>query len=283
MNINTLSHKSAEFPKNLHNINPKVNDLYFAGSISHTGPTLSIIGTRRPSTYGTVVIEQIMHLLAKYDVCIVSGLALGVDSLAHRAALKHKLKTWAVLPSPPNRVYPVRHAGLANQIIEEGGALISEYNSESAINRGSFIARNRIIAGLSDLVVIIEATEKSGTMHTVQFALQMGVEVAAVPGPINAVNSSGTNSLIKQGAHIITRPEDLLELLNIPLESSKKKQQLTAEHEAIVTLLQNESLSFDKLLAATGRKREDLLIQIAQLEIAAQIKTLPDGTYICIR
>ena len=173
--------------------------------------SLAIIGCREYSKYGEEVTKEITEQITKNGIVTISGLARGIDSIAHKATIDARGKTIAVIGSPIDNIYPAENTKLANEIIKNDGIIVSEYIVGSKTNKMNFPARNRIISGMSDGVVVIEAKKKSGTMITVDFALEQGKEVFAVPGNIANTNSKGTNELIKQGAKCITNVQDILE------------------------------------------------------------------------
>lgn len=196
----------AKFPKSL----------YFIGTLPEDHvPTVSIIGTRKPTRYGEEVGYRLAYDLAKQGVAIVSGLALGMDAIAHRAALDAGGITIAVLPGGLDSIYPKTNATLARRIVASGGALITEYPAATDIHAGNFIARNRIVAAVADGVLVVEAAVKSGTVHTAGFALDYGRPVMAVPGNITSPMSSGTNNLITTGARLITSVADVLDEIGV--------------------------------------------------------------------
>ena len=163
-----------------------------------------------PSNYGLRSAYQFGYELAKKGICIVSGFARGIDTYAHKGALAAKGKTIAVLGCGLNVVYPPENMELYKQILIKGGAIITEYPLESKPERHHFPIRNRIISGLSDGVLVVEAKKKSGTLITVEYALEQGKEVYAIPGNITSENSEGTNELIKEGAIPVTKIEDFM-------------------------------------------------------------------------
>ena len=175
---------------------------------------MAIVGTRRASRYGKDVTEQFASSLARAGVTIVSGLADGVDTFSHQACLNVKGKTIAVLGGGINNIYPATNTNLANKIVESGGLILSEYRPNEKPQTYYFPIRNRIIAGLSKAVLITEATEKSGSMHTKNYALDYGREVFAVPGRINDIYSTGCNKIIKScQSAIALDPNDILNFL----------------------------------------------------------------------
>lgn len=177
---------------------------------------IGIVGCRECSEYGKNVAKYFSYNLANQNINIVSGLAKGVDSYAHLGCLsttkenKKRGKTIAVVGNGLDIVYPKENTNLAKMIIESGGAIISEYPCGTKINKMNFVARNRIVSGISSGIIVVEAKEKSGTLITVDFALEQGRDVYVVPGNINSINSIGTNELIKQGAKIVTTYKDVM-------------------------------------------------------------------------
>ena len=211
---------------------------------------VAIVGSRHNTHYGEEVAYKIAYDLAKRGVIIVSGLAFGIDSIAHQAALDAGGRTVAVLGTPINQIYPQNHQALAREIIKKDGAIISEYPPNVKIfPKTSFLERNRIISGLSDIVVVVEAAEKSGSLNTAAHALEQGKEVFAVPGNITNPYSMGCNKLIKQGANPYTSIDDLLHLL-FPETLKKSKK----AHQA---LLFGDSLEETAILKAISEGIQD--------------------------
>lgn len=176
--------------------------------------TVAIVGTRKPTKYGEEIAYKLAYEAAKHGAVVVSGLAFGIDSVAHRGALDAGGTTVAVLGTPVDYIYPRQHEGLAREIIEKGGCVMSELNRGESFNfKGCFLQRNRIIAGLADVVVIPEAAERSGSLNTAAHALEQGREVFAVPGDIRRPLSMGCNRLIAQGARPCLGVEDVLDEL----------------------------------------------------------------------
>ncbi len=225
--INQISPQEAKYTEVLSTIALMPKMLYFCGKIpENVVKTVAIVGSRHNTRYGEEVAYKMAYELAKRGVIIISGLAYGIDSIAHRAALDAGGTTIAVLGTPINQIYPRNHKGLAREIIENGGAIISEYAPGAKVYpKTSFLERNRIISGLADIVVVVEAAEKSGSLNTAAHALDQGKEVYAVPGNITNPYSQGCNKLITQGANPYTGPEDLLRAL-FPEEFAKKRKKL---------------------------------------------------------
>lgn len=202
-----------DYPKSLKNIYDTPVVLYYKGDkqLLNNNKLVAIVGCRDCSRYGEYVSTKFAYDLSKEGICIISGMAKGIDSKAHLGALKQKGKTIAVLGSGLDRIYPSENIKLYNEIVKNGGLILSEYVIGTKANKLNFPARNRIISGLSNGVIVVEAKEKSGTLITVDFALEQGKDIFVVPGNINSENSFGTNELIKQGAKCVTCVEDILE------------------------------------------------------------------------
>ena len=223
MKINRISTDNQKYLKILSNIAKCPEKLYFLGKLpDDTAPTVAIVGTRKPSHYGKEVTYDVAYGLAKRGVIIVSGLALGIDAIAHQAALDAGGITIAILASGLDDISPKTNYNLAQKIISSGGAIISEYPPGKKALAHQFLERNRIVSGLSDLILVTEAAIKSGTFSTVSHGLDQGKDISAIPGNITSPMSSGCNNLIKQGAHLVRSATDVLELLGLENESYQK-------------------------------------------------------------
>lgn len=234
---------------------------------------LAVVGTRKMSAYGRQVLQEIIPALVRAEVTIVSGLAYGIDALAHKIALKHGGRCVAVLGSGVDVVYPAANRRLAEQIIERGGAVISEQPLGMKPLPQFFPARNRIISGLSEAVLVVEAQERSGSLITAQFALEQNRDVFAVPGSIFQSNQRGTNELISQGAiPVLSAPQLVTELGLDPVAGG---QQLSlsfdepAEQQVYEALV--EPLSTAELRTSTDLKGQQLLITLSKMELQESI------------
>jgi DNA processing protein len=227
-----LTLKTADLPPRLQQISSPPQQLFVRGELTPLlgRPCVGIVGSRKVSSYGRQVTERLARELAGQGVIVVSGLALGIDSLAHRAALDAGGGTIAVLPGSVEEVYPSSHRQLASEIVDRGGALVSEYPKGTPTLRANFIARNRLIAGLSDVLLVTEAALKSGSLHTARFALEQGKDVLAVPGSITSETSEGTNNLLRAGAALVTSVDDVLQALK--LEPSANEKMIKGDTEA---------------------------------------------------
>jgi len=226
MKIHKVTLSTSDVPEKLRNIPQPPNQLFVLGDDVNElleRPCITIIGSRKVSAYGRAVTTSLAGELAKAGMVIISGLALGVDSLAHKAALDAGGLTIAVLPTKVDKVYPSTNQWLADQIIQKGGALVSEVDSGIPSMKHLFIARNRIASGLGDALLITEAAEKSGTLHTANFALEQGRPVLAVPGNITSPTSAGTNNLIKTGATPVTSVQDVFYAMGLEITGQQRK------------------------------------------------------------
>lgn len=204
---------------------------------------LTVVGSRKCTSYGKRVVEELLSSFTKEEVIVVSGLALGIDSAAHKVALKNNLLTIAIPGSGLDErvLYPSSNRELAREIVNNNGTLLSLFEDTMKAAQWTFPARNRIMAALSDAVLVVEAEEKSGTLITARQALELGKDIGAVPGEIFSQNSIGTLSLIRDGATPITSPNDLRELLHLPLIEEKKARLLDISEDElkVISLLRN--------------------------------------------
>lgn len=282
MNIKTLTLEHPLFPRALTVIPQPPNQIYILGNSLKdllNRPAISIVGSRKISPYGHSVTSKLSRDLASHGMIIVSGLALGVDSLAHQAALDTGVPTIAVLPSGLDKIYPAAHTQLAQRIIDGGGALISEYPPGTPPLRHNFIARNRLVSGLGLGLVVTEAAEKSGTIHTANFALEQGKTVFAVPGNITSPLSKGTNNLIKAGAIPVTETEDILSALNLrPVSRADQSFTAATVEEAIILKLLQEGITNASELQLLSKLSVSSFNQtLTMLEITGRIRPLGAG------
>lgn len=213
-NIDIISITDKEYPGILKEIYDAPISLYIRGNKNILNQeAVAIIGCRECTNYGRNITEELAYDISKNKINIVSGLAKGIDAIAHKGAILSGGKTIAVLGNGLDIIYPNENINLAKEILKTGGAIISEYPLGEKPQKQNFPERNRIVSGMSKGVVVVEAKEKSGTLITVDFALEQGRDVFVVPGNINQENSIGTNELIKQGAKLITSYKDVIEEL----------------------------------------------------------------------
>jgi len=245
----------ASYPSALRSVHAPPPVLFVRGTLaSLEAPTVAVVGTRRATGYGLSAAREIADELARAGATVASGLAVGIDAAAHAGALDADGPTIAVLPSPVDRVYPPRHADLAGRIVAAGGALLSEVAPGQSVGKPDFARRNRIIAGLSVAVVVIEAPDRSGALLTAAAALQLDRELFAVPGPMSAVASRGSNRLIAdQQAALVTSPVGLLQRIGIRRGAVPISVSQLSDAEAIVMAkLLGRPGSLEELIDRTG-------------------------------
>lgn len=290
-NNNEIRPQEAEWTEVLTTIALTPKKLYFYGKLPENRlkpgckkarervKTLAVVGTRKPTKYGEEVAYNLAYAAAKRGAVVVSGLAYGIDSIAHRAALDAGGVTVAVLGTPIDQVHPRAHYRLAEEIVAKGGAVMSELAPGAEFfPKTSFLERNRLISGLSDAVVIAEAAERSGSLNTAAHALEQGREVFAVPGDISRPMSKGCNRLIKQGAMPYLEPEDVLEIL-FPVARKRKLVQTellgdTEAETAILRLIRAGVENGEAILAQAGLEVATFNQNMTMLEVKGRVRAL---------
>ena len=245
---------------------------------------LAVVGSRRPSAYGQLVVSRLVKDLAAHNLTIVSGLAFGIDALAHQTALEVQGKTIAVLGSGLDRanLYPAANRHLADKIIDSGGVIFSEFPPLTAATKFSFPRRNRLISGMSLGVLVIEAAAKSGSLITAHYGLEQSREVMAVPGNIFSDQSCGANHLIKLGARPVTSSADVFEILGMEPADSRPAldQNLTAEEIQILQLTNQEAKHLDEIKNLLSLDIGVITSTLTLMEIKGLIKNIGNSTYI---
>lgn len=277
MKINQISPQDNIFTQIISSIALMPTKLYYIGTLpTERRPTVAIVGTRKPSTYGIEVTTQLATDLARRGVIIVSGMALGVDGLAHRAALDAGGTTIAVQGNGLARLYPSTHRQLGMDIVQNGGAILSEYEPDVGARDFQFLQRNRIVSGLSDAVLITEASARSGTLNTARHALEQGKEVFVVPGNITSPLSAGCNALLKQGATPVTCAEDILEVIAPDLLRPQAQLALGDNQlqTTIIQLLQDGVRDGDELQAKSKASAGDFASELTMMEINGTVRSL---------
>lgn len=269
VNITRIKLGSESYPKLLKEIHSPPKQLYVYGVLPDLPHWAAIVGSRKSTPYGKATALHLSSELARAGVVVVSGLAYGIDASAHRGTLDGGGKTVAVLGGGHKHLYPAPHIGLAKEIVDNGGAVVSEYPLDAPPLPQQFAARNRIIAGLCHATVVVEAATKSGSLITATMALEEGREVMAVPGNIDLPSSEGTNNLIKKGAHLISSAEDVLELLGINIGAVKSEMyRPDNEKEAsIIDLLKDGVRNGQDILEGSGMSPADFSMTLTTLEI----------------
>lgn len=284
MNYSIKKLSVEEFPPQLQEIPQPPKDLWQAGSLPSRGTILlTVVGSRKYTSYGKEACEHIIAGLRGYDIAIISGLAIGMDSIAHEAALAAGLHTIAVPGSglDPSVIYPRSNVQLAHRIVQSGGALLSEYAPDFKATQWSFPQRNRIMAGLAHATLVIEAEQKSGTLITSRMATDYNRDVFAVPGNIFSSTSAGPHMLIKLGATPVTSAEDVLQSFGFSTEEEVSEHEVDisslSEDEARVITLLHEPRHRDHIIEALGFSASDANILLMKMEIAGLIKETPEG------
>lgn len=284
---------SPHYPDTLHAIGDYPAVLCVQGNIHLLcSPQLAVVGSRHHSLYGERWGRYFGETLAAQGITITSGLALGIDGIAHRSALQVGGRTIAVLGSGLDHIYPSRHRQLAQCIVENGGALVSEFPLASAPAKYHFPRRNRIISGLSRGVLVVEAALRSGSLVTARCALEQGREVFAIPGPLGNPGMEGPHWLIQQGAELVTTPEDILAFFSGLNRSSSHQRgsENYCEDQASVALpfpellanVGDEVTSVDVVAERAGQPVSVIVAQLLELELAGWIAAVPGG-YVRLR
>lgn len=281
MKVNKLTVKNAGIPSILAAIPAPPKELYVMGELGPLMqmPRVAIVGSRKVSPYGRHVTQRLAESLARAGVVIVSGLALGVDAIAHKACLEAGGKTIAVLPTSLDSIYPSSHRHLAEAIVRQGGALVSEYAPGMPGLKKNFIERNRLVSGISDAVLITEAAIKSGTLHTANYALDQGKTVMAVPGNVTSPTSEGTNNLLKSGAIMVTEAADVLAALNLALIGSQRQLPIGSnrEEQVLIDLLADGMTDSSELLQTSKLDASTFNQTLTMLEITGKIRATGAG------
>ncbi len=271
-----------DYPLSLKKIKNPPKVIYFKGKIKNKEKCFAIVGTRRCSFYGKEIAFKFAYDLAKLGITIVSGLAPGIDTMAHKGALEAGGRTIAVLGTGLDEkyIYPKSNLKLAKEIVKKEGALISEYPPKTPGSRFTFPRRNRIISGLCLGVLVVEAREKSGALITASLAKKQKRKVFAIPGPINSPLSKGCHLLIKEGAILVEKPEDILEKLKIKIKKVRKKPiSKTKEERIILELLEKGALHLDEIIEKSNLSSQKVISLLSLLEIEGKIKNLGGNTF----
>lgn len=285
-NIQVLTLEDKDYPQQLAQITDPPICLYVKGNkkilSEKVGFLFAVIGTRKPTNYGISVAEKFAGELSQYGFTIVSGMALGIDSKAHWAALNNNGATIAVLGCGVDIIYPPTNRSLYETIIQKQGAVVSEFPPGRTVLPGLFVARNRIISGLSKGILVVEGAKDSGALITARYGAEQGREVFAPPSPITSLLSQAPNYLIKQGAKITTSIEDILDEFNIKIKTSEKEkilENLEGLEKTIVELLLNEEKTADELSQFFKKPISEILNALSLLEIKGAVGRNPQGQF----
>ena len=274
------------YPKSLREIYMPPLGLYIEGDeeLFNKGTNLAVIGARNATQYGKEAMEKIFGELTGYNINIVSGLARGIDTCAHTEALMNNLKTIAIIGSGFNRFYPKENQALADNIIENGGAVVSEYPVDFYPEKYYFVARNRLISGMSKATLIIEAKKRGGSLITAKFAIEQNRDVLVVPNSIFAINSEGTNNLIKEGAKLVDSGKDIIAELGI---ENMNKEYLTVflneKQKVIINLFEKrKELDAKTISELSDFTIPEIITELTILELSGILKPTKNNQYIKI-
>ncbi len=268
---------SEAYPPALEDLSRPPDTLFTLGDNSLLNShCISIVGTRAPTQYGIRTARLLATAFGRAGVCVVSGMARGIDAVAHRAALEQGSTTVAVLGTGIDVPYPAGHAEL-HRVIAEKGLVASESGPGARAHKGAFPRRNRIIAALSPVTIVVEAGHKSGALNTASQALELGRIVASVPGPIDSPQSDGTNQLIRDGATVIATIEDALALVGAARTASPPPYQLNEVDSRVWSALAGGPLTVDALSSTTTLSARDCLTAVTSLEIQGLVESLLTG------
>ena len=292
--VQIVTPSSTEWPKGLREYKDAPVLLYVWGTLNEyeDHSPVAVIGSRKTTNYGRLVTQQLSRQLAHSGHTIISGLALGIDTVAHQAALDSGQRTIAVLGSGLAAVYPRQNRELAERISQQG-AVVSEYSLFTNPDKQTFPQRNRIVAAWADATVVTEMPERSGAMITAQFAREMGRPIFAVPGPIDRPSSAGCNLLIQQGAGLITDARQVSEALHVSTEQMDLFQEtndaelkanmdhsgLDSVEKALIETLTSHEQSIEEIHGITGIDLEEMSVALFNLELTGMIKQHPGMTY----
>ena len=287
-NIKLLTWEMPDYPNYLREIPMPPPLLYLKGDLLEQDRwAVAVVGTRRLTSYGRQVTRDLVAGLVQNNITVVSGLARGIDAIAHKTAVELGGRTLAVLGSGLDAIYPADNRALAQEITQGHGAIISEYGLGIQPEAKNFPPRNRIISGLSLGVIIVEAGERSGALITTNFALEQNRDVFAVPGNINSPASQGPNRLIQEGAKLVTRVEDVLEELNLHMVAERTAVQLvlpeTAEEIALYTQLSTQPVHIDELSRSTGLPSALVSSTLTLMELKGMVQQVGGMNYVLLR
>ena len=286
LKIKIISLWDSDYPELLKNIYDPPLLLYYKGDISELDKfSIAIVGTRKPTEYGKLQTQKFTSELVSQNITIVSGLARGIDSIAHSTALKSNGRTIAVIGSGLNKIYPPENKNLFEEIAERG-IIFSEYKLDTKPDAGNFPQRNRIISGLSLGCIVVESGIPGGALQTAQFALDQNREVFAIPGNLGVKQSEGTNTLIQKGtAKLIKNAEDALVELELKLNPvigkniPKQKPDLNLFEEKLLNILTDGQIQIDKIASLSNLSTSDCLVHLLSLEFKGLVKQLPGKVF----
>lgn len=282
-----LTYWDEDYPGKLRNIYDPPLFLYVKGSLEEYDLTgIAVVGTRTPTQYGKNQAERFSESLARSGITIISGMARGIDSIAHRTALKYGSRTVAVTGSGLDVIYPPENRDLFNEIAKHG-AVITEYELGTSPDAANFPKRNRIIAGLASGVLVVESAQTGGALQTASYAFDCNTDVFAIPGNVGSLKSEGTNSLIKKNmAKLVTSAEDILQEMEIRIKPELKKENPPEEialnffEEKLLQCINEEPVHIDQIAAQSSMQISDCMVNLLTLEFKGLIKQIPGKMFI---
>lgn len=281
--IDVVTKMDENYPKNLKDIEDAPLVLYLRGRLKREDSNaVAIVGSRKMTSYGREVTKKIAGELASLGITIVSGLAFGIDLVAHKSTLEVGGRCIAVLASGVDKITPRANEWVGERILNSGGAVISEFPLGIEPQRHFFPFRNRIISGLSRAVIVVEGMIRSGTIHTANHAARQGRTVFAVPGPITSPASQAPHYLIKNGAKLITEVKDVLEELDFELRVDKEIEELIPDDELeskLISIIANEPLHLDELARIAGLKVSEVSGKLTLMELKGLVRHIGGGIY----
>lgn len=286
MKITNYSPQNQPFLAKISTIFKPPKQIYGLGELPDQPlPSVAIVGSRKPTAYGKAMAQRLSYDLASRGVVIISGLALGIDALAHRGCLEAGGITLAVLGSGLNYITPTTNQALARRILANGGAILSEYEADRQVKPYQFLERNRIVAGLADAVIVVEAARRSGTLSTASHAINNGRTVFALPGHVTSPMSEGCNHLIQQGALLLTSAEEVLEELGLnQQQKSDKNIKLPISNDPleqkIIDLIASGENSGDKIVEKLQIEPQEFNFSIQMLELKEVVKGVSNRWYL---
>ena len=288
----TINFEDKRYPKKLRNIQQPPKKLYVDGNIENLNSkfAVSVVGSRDNSEYGERWCKYFVKKLVQYNITIVSGMAVGIDAIAHETALSYGGKTIAVLPCGLNNIFPPENIGLYKKILKYGGTAISEYTPAVKANSSRFLERNRIVSGISNCLLVVEAEYRSGTSVTARLAFSQKRDIFCIPGSLDNIKSVGTNRLIKDFAKITTSPDDILQQYGF-IEIDKKSQNIDViqqtisddideEYKNIYKVIKNEPMDINEIAKLSNENLKDTMSKLTMMELDGKIKKISGNRYI---
>ena len=282
-----IEYLSDAYPERLRYINNPPTRLYVDGNVDILNQIgIAVIGSRTNTQYGEKMCKTFVKKLVEYDINIISGLAIGIDSIAHKTCLKNSGKTIAVLPAGLNNIYPFVHKELAQTIIENGGAIVSEYENNTKADSEKFLERNRIVAGLGIGTLVIESGARSGTSVTARYTKENGNPVFCIPSSLENIKGKGTNELIQKGSKLVTNVEEILDYYHnfkFTRKNSEKRENLLdipEDLKIVYKSINNFPQDINEIAYKTGLSLSEVNYKIVLLQLEDKIKELPGQRFI---